>query len=64
MNIIKLTPENARQYIGKEIVFKTRNNHIVKRILGVSTTAKTIYIDHPDLRNKLQIVTRDVSVIL
>jgi len=64
MNIIKLTPENAAQYIGKEIIFKTRNRHIVKRILGVSTTGKSIDIDHPDLGNRLQIVTRDVSVIL
>ena len=55
MNTIKLTPENVTQYINHEIIFKTRNNHILKRILGVSTT------DHPDLQNSLE---RKVYVIL
>ena len=64
MNTIRLTPENAFQYIGYEILFKTRNNHITKRILGVSDTGKTIQVDHPDLQNQLQIVTRKVYVIL
>ena len=64
MNTIKLTPENVTQYINHEIIFKTRNNHILKRILGVSTTGKSIQIDHPDLQNSLEIVKRKVYVIL
>ena len=64
MNTIRLTPANAAQYIGYEILFKTRKNHIVKRILGVSDTGKTVDIDHPDLQNALQIVSRKVYVIL
>ena len=33
MNTIKLTPDNVSQYIGREIRFKTRGNHIVKKYL-------------------------------
>jgi hypothetical protein len=64
MNLIQLTPENATQYIGFDILFKTRKQKIIKTILGVSDTCKTIYIDNPDLNNNLQIVSRKVYVIL
>ena len=63
MNLIKLTPENASQYIGCEVMFKTRKQYVVKKILGVSDTGKSIQIDHPDLKDNLQIVTRKVYVI-
>ena len=64
MITIKLTPDNVFQYIGYQIIFKTRNNIIIKRIMGVSTTGKTIQIEHQDLQNKLEIVSRNVYVIL
>jgi len=60
---VRLTPENARNYIGRNIVFKTRKTRIVKKIISVSDTGKTICIEHPDLGNNLQIVTRAVYVI-
>jgi hypothetical protein len=62
MNQIRLTPENAAQYIGREIVFKTRGKQITKKILGVSKTGKSIQIDHPDLNNSLEIVSRIVFI--
>ena len=61
---LKLTPANAHQYIGYEIRFKTRGTTMTKRILGVSDTGMSITIDHPDLKNRLQIVTRNVYVII
>jgi hypothetical protein len=64
MSRVKLTPENVYQYIGYEIIFKSRNNYITKRIIDISNTGKTIHIEHPDLKNNLQIVTRNVYVIL
>jgi hypothetical protein len=64
MNLIKLTQQNAFKYIGNSIIFKTRNKYNIKQINGVSVTGKTVYIDHPDLNNSLQIVTRNVYVIL
>jgi hypothetical protein len=64
MNTVKLTPENAAQYIGYEIIFRSREHEVVRRILGVSETGKSVRIDHPDLKNHLQIVTRNVYVIL
>jgi hypothetical protein len=63
-NLIRLTPENVHQYVGHEIVFKTRNSYVIKQILGVSPTGKTVEIDHPDLRNNLEIVSRKVYVYM
>jgi len=31
MKLIRLTPENVRSYIGYEIIFKTRGDHIIKK---------------------------------
>jgi predicted AAA+ superfamily ATPase len=64
MNLMKLTPQNAFKYIGKSIIYKTRDQDDIKIINGVSATGKTIYIDNPDLNNCLQIVSRNVYVIL
>ena len=65
MNTIRLTRENAHLHIGDEIIFKTRGNYIIKRIISASPTGKTITIDHPDLKNTLQLVTRkNVYVLL
>jgi len=62
MKLIRLTTENANKYIGSEILFNTRGNHIVKKILGVTNTS--VKIDHADLNNQLQIVSRKVYVIV
>ena len=62
-NLTRLTPENVNGYIGREIMFRTRNDFIFKIIKSVSKTGKTVYIDHPDLQNALQIVSRKVFVI-
>ena len=62
MELIRLTQQNASKYIGSEIVFKTRGLHIVKKILDVSNTS--VKIEHPDLHNQLQIVSRKVFVIV
>jgi hypothetical protein len=64
MKLIRLTPNNVRYYIGNEILFKSRGKHIVKIILDMSKSGKSIKIDHPDLQNSLQIVSREVYVIL
>lgn len=64
MNTIRLTPNNVFQYVGHEIMFKTRSNYVVKRIINVSNTGKTIKIEHPDLQNNLEIISRNVYVII
>ena len=56
MKLIRLTLQNASKYIGCEILFKTRGNHIVKIILGVTDTSVTI--DYPDLHNHLTLSRR------
>jgi len=64
MNTIRLTPSNVFQYIGREIIFKSRKSHKVSRIISASKTGKTIQIDDPDLQNALEIVSRIVYVII
>jgi len=60
---VQITPENAKYYIGCDVVFTTRGHNETKTILGVSDSGKTIQIDHPDLKNQLQIVTRKVYLL-
>lgn len=62
MKLVRLTQQNASKYIGYEILFKTRGIHIVKKILGVNNAS--IKIDHSDLHNQLQIITRRVFVLI
>ena len=64
MNLVKLTPENVHNYIGFEILFQTRGSRIIKKIINVSNTGKSIQIEHEDLHNNLQIVTKNVYAIL
>ena len=63
MNFIRLTPDNANMYVGHEIIFKSRNKFLVKKIMRVSNTGKSITIEHPDLKNGLEIVSRKVYII-
>lgn len=61
--LIRLTPENVRNYIGMDIMFQTRKDYIFKKINSISKTGKSIHIDHLDLNNSLQIVSRKVYVV-
>ena len=62
MELIRLTQQNVSKYIGYEILFKTRGINIVKKILGINNTS--VKIDHPDLHNQLQIVSRKIFVLI
>uniref|UniRef100_A0A6C0EHP3 Probable helicase A859L n=1 Tax=viral metagenome TaxID=1070528 RepID=A0A6C0EHP3_9ZZZZ len=62
LNRIILTPENVLQYIGYNVIFNSRGKEIKKKILNVSKSNKSIIIDHTDLQNSLQIVSRKVYV--
>ena len=61
MNLVKLTPENAAQYVGYFILFKTRDTYNVRKI--ISATAISVKIDYPELNNSLTL-TRKIHVIL
>lgn len=61
-SLIRLTPENAKNYVGYDFVFNTRGKNVIRRINRVSPTGKTIYIDHPDLKNNLQ-TGREIYII-
>ena len=69
MNFIYLTQENARSYIGYDIIFNHdipgTKRRVCRQILKVSKSRKTIYIDYPALDNKLQLVDfSHIEVIL
>ena len=59
-----LTPENVTDYVGREILF-TYNGALVKRtLLKVSKCRKTIYVDHPETNNFLQLGCRRIVIIV
>ena len=61
---IKLTPDNAKKYIGYDVSFNSRKINYIKKIIKVSESGKSITIDHPDLQNSLQIVSRDTYALI
>ena len=64
MNTLRLTPDNVFQYMNHQIIFKHRNVYIVKSIIDIFNSGKTLKIELPDLKNNLEIVSRKVYVIL
>jgi adenylyl- and sulfurtransferase ThiI len=60
--IIRITPENVDQYIGKKIFYISRGKITSSIILGVSTSKKTVQIENPDLKNNLEIIKRKVYI--
>uniref|UniRef100_A0A6C0JZ21 RRM domain-containing protein n=1 Tax=viral metagenome TaxID=1070528 RepID=A0A6C0JZ21_9ZZZZ len=63
MQLVRLTSGNVSQYIGYEIMFRSRNKNVVSRILGVNSSLTSIKVDHPDLQNNLTI-SRRIYVIV
>ena len=61
MKLLRLNPQIDYQYIGYEILFKTRGNYVVKKILKVNNSS--IVVDHNDLNNQLQL-SRKIHVII
>lgn len=64
MELIRLTPENASQYVGYSILFKSRNELQLSKILDVSDSGKSVQIQHNDLESRLQTVSRKIYVIV
>jgi hypothetical protein len=68
MNSIQITQENSRKYIGYDILFNHDSHNtkrrIIRQILRVSRSGKTIYIDYPALGNKLLVDSGIIKVIL
>lgn len=61
LNVVRLTPENAYKYIGHQIIFKTREEYIIKKIIRLTYSGAVI--DHPDLGNSVT-YSRFIYVIL
>lgn len=62
MKFEKLTLENVSKYVGYQVIFKTRNSYVIKRILNIKN--RCVGIDHPDLKNNLEFVSRNVYVLI
>ena len=62
MNFVKLNTDNEPKFVGYNIVFKTGGQFIVKKIISASRTS--VKIDYPRLKNSLEILTRDIQVII
>ena len=64
MKLIELTTDNVFNYIGYNVLYKTRNNIKLNKINSISESGKTIYIDNEDLNNCLEIIYRKVYVVV
>ena len=64
MVLVRLIPDNVHNYIGYNIIFNSRGDKLVKKIISASSSGKCIKIEHPDLQNCLQIVSRKVYVVI
>ena len=54
---------HASAHSGDANILDWQADFIFKTLNSVSKTGKTVYIDHPDLQNALQIVSRKVFVV-
>lgn len=61
-SFIQLTTENAIMYIGYNILFTSKNVLFCRKILDISNSS--IKIDFPDLHNTLQIISRNIFVLV
>jgi len=52
--VTRITMDLAKKSVGKKIIFGTDGKYLIREILGVSITGKTIDVDYPRLRNNLQ----------
>ena len=64
VQLIKLDYTNSRNYIGKTVLYYSRNTYKTSIINNISPSGKTIYINNSDVNNCLEIMTRNVYVII
>ena len=64
MYLIELTIDNVFNYIGYNILYKSRNEIKLSKINRTSSSGKTIYIDNDELNNCLEIISRNIYVII
>ena len=64
MKLIELTTDNVFNYIGYNILYKSRNEIKLSKINKISSSGKIIYINNDDLNNCLEIISRNIYVII
>jgi hypothetical protein len=60
----RLTPSNAKEFVGRICVFTSQGETRFCFIRNVSDSGKSIGINFPFLRNRLQLVSRCVLVLI
>ncbi len=63
MRLERLTEENMHEYIGYNILYKSRNKLNLSIFKAINKSGKTIVIDNPELGNSLSL-DRLIYVIL
>jgi hypothetical protein len=64
MNTIKLTPRNAHEFIGCKVILLLGKKNIIKQLLDVHGSGNFIYIEYPELQNKLNILLHEIYVMV
>ncbi len=60
----RITPQNSHNFIGRKIIYKSRNKIKCDIIKNVSFNGNTIYLKYnTDLNGNLQVVSRRVYLI-
>ena len=52
--VTRITMDLAKKSIGKKVIFLSCGKFLMREVLGVSSTGKTINVDYPKLKNNLQ----------
>jgi len=61
--IDRITPNNASKYIGHRIMYRIYNTRYTATINGVCLGRKCVYVNHPELKNRLNVLNRKIYVI-
>ena len=64
MKFMRVTSNNVHNCIGKQIIFKTRNEYIIKKVIGASESGKSLKINHEDLDDNINVDGRQIYVIV
>jgi hypothetical protein len=63
MKLLKVTPQNSKQVVGRQVLFTSCGKKVMCTVLRASESGKTIYINHPDLKGNLEVVSRAVYCV-
>ena len=60
MKYVKVDQYNSYKFINQLVIFNSRKNLTEAIVKDVTKSGNTLIIDHPDLNNTVQVVSRNV----